>query len=80
MIIGKIIYNEEEGRIVWDEKFLTECEDIRRLKILSDVMTNAEDDFHLRLNAWLDESIHRKKRETLYAKLDDSEYQEIIKG
>ena len=79
MIIGKIIYNEEEGRIVWDEKFLSECEDIRRLKILSDVMTNAEDDFHLHLNAWLDESIHRKKRETLYAKLDDSEYQKLIK-
>tara|TARA_A100001515_G_scaffold11782_1_gene9208 strand:- start:9 stop:251 length:243 start_codon:yes stop_codon:yes gene_type:complete len=80
MIIGKIIYNEEEGRIVWDEKFLTECEDIQRLKILSDVMTNAEDDFHVHLDTWLDESIHRKKRETLHAKLDDSEYQKIIKG
>ena len=46
MIIGKIIYNEEEGAILWDEKFLEECKGISRLDVYLDVLTDVEREYN----------------------------------
>ena len=62
MIIGKIIYNEEEGAILWDEKFLEECKGISRLDVYLDVLTDVEKEYNWYLERWhRDYSVQRKK-------------------
>ena len=62
MIVGQIIYNEEEGAIVWDEKFLEECKGIPRLDIYLDVLTDVQKEYNWYLEDWhRDYSVQRKK-------------------
>ena len=71
MIIGKIIYNEEEGSIVWDEKFLQECKGIPRLDIYLDVLTDVQKEYNWYLEDWhRDYSVQRKKNRDLRKEQD----------
>ena len=74
MIIGQIIYNEEEAKIVWNEKFLEECKGIPRLDLYQDVITDAENEYHWYLARWhRDEGTQRKKEQALKEAQDEEE-------